>query len=53
MLNSGIEQDFSPWYKVNWMENFWKCRPVASLEPCQRSAMEAFCENRLLLRAVH
>ena len=52
MLNSGIQQGFSPWSKVNWMENFWKCRPVMSLEPCQRSVIEVFCENRWLLFAV-
>ena len=44
MLNSFIQQGFRPWCKVNWMENFLKCRPVASLESCQRSAMEIFYE---------
>ena len=53
MLNSCIQQGFSLWCKVNWVENFLKCRPVASLVPCKRCLMEVFCENRSLLLAVH
>ena len=41
MLNSFIQQGFQG-CKVNWMENFLKCGPAASLESCQRSAMEIF-----------
>ena len=44
MLNNFIQQGFCPWYKVNWVKNFLKCRSVASLESCQRSVMEVFYE---------
>ena len=53
MFSSCIQQGFSPWCKVNWMENFLSCRPVVPLEPCQRSLMEIFCKSRLLLLAFH
>ena len=46
MLNSFIQQCFSPWCKVNGMEKFQfvKFRPLVYLEPCKTSMMELFCE---------
>ena len=49
ILNSFIQQCFSPWCKVNWM----KFRPLVYLGPCQTSMIELFCKYRWLFLGVH
>ena len=53
VLNSFIQQRLILWCKANWMEKFFKFRPLAYLEPCETSMMELFCENWWLLLVVH
>ena len=52
VLNSFIQEQFSPWCKVNWMENFLKFRLFTYLVSCQISMMQLFFGDGGLLLAV-
>ena len=44
VLNKFIQQRFSFWSKANWTEKFLKFKPLAYLDPCEKSMMNFFCE---------
>ena len=44
VLNKFIQQRFSLLSKAYWTEKFLKFKPLAYLEPCEKSMMNFFCE---------
>ena len=44
VLNKFIQQRFSFWSKANWTEKLLKFKPLAYLDPCEKSMMNFFCE---------